>query len=247
MDEPKYVGRLPFSEPPGHPDANRDWHSVATEWVWENYFHGLGYLMHSYSRVEANLNLTISTFVKEKLRVAWSNSPDPELRIVEAKRSIERDELIQAILGAQRPAQAKETLKRLLRVTKAEPHVRTRVDEILSHFSTIGKFRDMLAHNAPDHDQTNKKQIFILRNTYLVNEKSKEMEFKFPSELLVRAAWDLANMPDFLSEVLWIIDYDDPLINPGGGRPPSYWELHGGWKCKASELTPPQRSHHAPR
>jgi hypothetical protein len=238
MSEHPYRGSLPFSEPPGHPDANRNWHSVGTEWVWQNYYHGLGYLMHSYSQVEATLNMTINGFVKAYFREPLTNNITSNEMQAYAMRSKKRDELLQAIVGTQRPAQAKETLKRILRVTGAETHVSERVDGILSHFSAIGAFRDLLAHNAPEHDKTNKSQIFIIRNTFTVNERKREVVFPFPAELLVRAAFDLAHMPDFLWEILNPSDE----VDPAGAKYPTLWDRYGGWKCRPSELTPPHKS-----
>lgn len=240
MTELKKRGRLPFTEPPGHPDANRNFHTCATEWVWQNYFHGLGYLMHSYARVEADLNVTINGLVKENLREKWSsNQMTEEERRARIAETEKKDAIMQALLGASRPATAMQTLRRLLRVMQTAPETLKRVEEILTHFSAIGSLRDRLAHIAPLHDQSNKDQWFYISNQFLVNENSKVSTYRFQSEMLVRAAWDLANIPDYLYEVLHPIDYSDQLIAPCGPRP-SQWEVNGGWSCKPSELTPPQ-------
>lgn len=230
MNTRPFVGRLPFSSPASDPDDSRDFRTHEPEWIWENYFFALGYLMHSYTRVEESLTIITASILDRKLNSFDASNPDHQ---GQDQKSNERSSLIKSVIGSQRADPALQGLRRLLRLLKASPSIVSDVERVLSHFSDIQFVRNQLAHGSPRHDMTNKDCWFVLENYLTAREPKDQKVLRFRSEMLVRMAWDLSRMTDLLYEATNRLFGPPTEIEKLVG---TEWDRGGPWTYKPSEL-----------
>src|SRR4051812_22603062 len=88
--------------------------------------------MHAFARVESHINLELNNFVLIRI----------------GPRQPGGDLIVDAILGPARIAALMDTIKRLLRVTKASKETKDEIDSIFNHLGEINGFRDAIVHNA---------------------------------------------------------------------------------------------------
>lgn len=236
------------------PDADRDFRTYIPDWLWAEYFSALGRLMHSFARVEDNLNLTLALMAEELVfppkyympPIAESERLTAQAMLKgqrEASLSIQRRAVLQAIVAGQRVAPLRDTIKRLLRVIGAEDSMRIEVDRILAHLSEIQFMRDRLAHNAAVPDMRNKEGWFGTSNQHTVRENEQWEIIYFKPAMLSDMARDLDVMPDLLYDCLHPEEHKLLMADPHYNKLMSSSEMqtfladrNGPWHYKPSQL-----------
>lgn len=143
--------------------------------VFSIYCAASGRFFHAYTAMEHELNLAIFAAVTRM-----------------TKRQ-KRKEVLLAVLGGQRMSPAKDTIKRLLRATKANPKRVSFVDQLFAQLGEIQFFRDRLAHNLTTltDDEPHK---FMNMNFAGIRELEKFEDIVFDVDALDSATNDLYAM-----------------------------------------------------
>ena len=139
--------------------------------------------MHAFARVESHINLELNNFVLIKIGL---RQPGGDL-------------IIDAILGAARIAVLMDTIKRLLRVTKASNATKEEMDSIFSHLGEINFLRDAIVHNAAYPAIYDGPGLHFTSNAYGVREAEKAMMIIFRLTDLQNLTRDLEVMQERIS------------------------------------------------
>jgi hypothetical protein len=145
---------------------------------WDQYYSALGRFMHEFGVTEDEINRVIQDFVIfDQLRLP-----------------VEKQLVAYAVLGSQRIATARDTLKRLLRVANAGDEVRVEIDRVLSQLGEIQFFRDRIAHAGafPDISAAGR---FVMTNQAAARETDQIEWISFTPQMLLDMAADLERMP----------------------------------------------------
>ena len=104
-----------------------------------------------------------------------------------------RKEVLLAVLGGQRMSPAKDTIRRLLRATKANAKRTGFVDKLFAQLGEIQFFRDRLAHNLTTLTE-GEPHLFINMNFAGIRELEKFEDIVFDVDALEAATLDLYAM-----------------------------------------------------
>ncbi|MYM23723.1 hypothetical protein GTP46_13805 [Duganella sp. FT135W] len=199
------------------PDASIPFRTYIPQQIWDEYYFALGKFMHCYGRAEGSLSATIRVFVGDRVT---PRHPDGYF-------------VVDAVLSSFRLSAAQDTIKRLLRVTKARSEVQEAAQQILSKFSEIQFLRDKIAHYGATPDMRNKDRWFSTGTT-MVNEYDKMELIYFKPQMLLDMADDLHLIPDLLN---YVISYDPAdTLTPDSPRAMVMVGDFGFWKSNSNEL-----------
>lgn len=98
---------------------------------WGAYYSALGEFLHEFSRMENSMNAYLAQVLADSIEID----------------SLRASLILRAAVGGQRLAPLRDTLKRLLRVTRAPAGTLAYVEVILKHVGDIHYLRDRLMHN----------------------------------------------------------------------------------------------------
>lgn len=143
--------------------------------VFSLYCASSGRFFHAYTAMEHELNLAIFAAVTRMTRRQ------------------KRKEVLLAVLGGQRMSPAKDTIKRLLRATKANPKRIRFVDCLFTQLGEIQFFRDRLAHNLTVLTE-GEPYLFMNMNFAGIRELDKFEDIVFDVDALDAASDDLHTM-----------------------------------------------------
>jgi hypothetical protein len=116
---------------------------------------------------------------------------------------------VNAVLGGMRMDAAKDTLKRLLRVSEAPQNIIGYVGRVCGHVTDVSYFRNRLTH----HQTTawfRKRGEFVNSDAGLAREYEKAVTFTFGYDALDAARYDLHAAMNYLDQA--IPDIGDPAI-----------------------------------
>jgi len=230
------------------PDADRDFRTVIPPALLEEYYSALGRLMHAFARAEDNLNLTVANIVGKhvfpesqyEVRIPDSWSRTSMLAAQKAASlSIQRSVVLKAVLGGQRLAPLRDTLKRVLKVIDADERMTAETNRILAHLGEIQFMRDKFAHNAAHADMTNKDGWFYTSNKQTVRADDDWEIIYFKPSMLVDMAFDLERIPDLLHKALELESHARLMLDPEYAalmEHPETREWLGPWRYKPSAL-----------
>lgn len=151
----------------------------------EKYFTALGHLQHAYTNLEVQLTCTIS----ELITVGYHPGEHAPLMA-----------RTQAVLGGMRMNDAKDTLKRLMRVSEAPPEVIDYLNQLLHQLSEIQFFRNRLTHYMTTR-RWKKRGQFLNTDMDVAKEDSKAVTFIFDYDALDAARHDLYLLSRILDEM----------------------------------------------
>lgn len=171
------------------------------------FFEAYGEFFYVYTDVEHYLNVIIR-------RVAFKHTVDEP----ESKR------LIAAVTGGSRMSPAKDTMKRIMRVLKADKGTRVHVDGLFAQLGHIQWLRDRLAHNLTEIEQG---PPFFNFDFALIREVDRAEDVAFGIEAIEAAVEDL----HFIGGEL--LSLDEALLPTGKPRP--FRPL--AWRYKPELLT----------
>ncbi|MQA21280.1 hypothetical protein [Rugamonas rivuli] len=201
---------------PIDPDADRGFRTYIPDAVWDDYFLSLGKFFHEYARMENVLNILLSNLLEEAVfpskyytppisdeeRIKWFHDSAAQRRGQEdAAMSLQRKAAVRAVLGSMRFKSMRDSFKRLLNVTNADPKVTGELERIFSHLGEIQFLRDRLAHNGATPDMTNKENWFSTSDSHTQNLQEKTSTIYFKAGDLLDMARDLHVIPDLIFEV----------------------------------------------
>jgi hypothetical protein len=114
---------------------------------------------------------------------------------------VEKQAIVHAILGGMRIAVARDTLKRLLRVTGAADSVCAEINRVLGQLGEIQFFRDRIAHNGafPDFENAGR---FYTTNQIAARETEQVEWISFTPAILLDMAHDLELIPYLIDMAL---------------------------------------------
>lgn len=144
---------------------------------WDDYYAALGRFMHQFSAMENGLNGYLAQFLA--LAIVPSDSPKAFL-------------IIRAAVGGQRMAPLRDSMKRILRITRASPQMRDKIDAILDHVGNLQFVRDRLAHNGAILVDRRGKVRVETSNSFTVREFEQLETLYFPIQMLLDMTADLA-------------------------------------------------------
>jgi hypothetical protein len=214
------------------PDAGRDFLTVVPQELWDRYYYALGRFIHMFARFEDSLNASINSFIGARV----------------TPRQPHDHRVVKAATGGQRLAPARDTLKRLFKVTiPLEPTAEQQTwfkardaefKRIFDHVGEIHYLRDRIAHNGAVPDMTNKDGWFYTANLITVRDFDQANLVYFKPQTLLNMADDLERIPDLISRLT------DPDIFNGLEQQfncdPSYQasqaRLCAPWRHKPSDL-----------
>jgi hypothetical protein len=186
-----------MSESPSLPDL-----------VFSLYCASSGRFFHAYTAMEHELNLAIFAAVTRM-----------------TKRQ-KRKEVLLAVLGGQRMSPAKDTIKRLLRATKANPKRLRFVDCLFAQLGELQFFRDRLAHNLTVLTEE-EPHLFMNMNFAGIRELEKFEDIVFDVDALDAATHDLHTMR------LLVATFFNHYVRDGSAAVPRL----PTWRYKPSMLT----------
>lgn len=146
----------------------------APERLQAEYFYALGRFMHSFSMLEVGVNDLITIHVADSISTDWAKL-----------------DLVKSIIGGLRFKPARDTLKRLPRVSRFDDETREEVDRIFKHVGEIHFLRDRLAHNAAGPVKVGDEWWFASSNQVNIREGEDLEVIRFTVEMLHNAADDL--------------------------------------------------------
>lgn len=194
---------------------------ITTEEEWQQYYAALGRLMFAFATMEEEVNRLLEGYVRNDLLALTKTPPRTA-------------EIIKALISGMRITAARDTLKRLLRVTDAPPSVEKDVTEILSHLTELTTLRDQLAHHAsfptmlPDG-------TFQTTNQSSAKEIMKIEWVAFHPRILLAAAEDLEQVPYRLN--LALRPSERARLSNLSSRREELELLSQPWRYKPGELT----------
>lgn len=202
------------------------------------YLHALGRFMHNFALLEVCINDIIVTLFMDEF--------DTQHRKIE---------LTKAAMGGFRFSVARDTLKRLLRITNADEATRSEVDRVLSHVGEIHFLRDRLAHNAAGPTKLDGLWWFGCTNRVNIRELKDLEILYFTVEMLNDAADDLSlaeqcitNATDAIQKVIEKMAVAaDPSFQPPSTEQPPPWRYkpsllrRGGPKSRRSQQSHQRR------
>ena len=98
---------------------------------------------------------------------------------------------VNAVLGGMRIDAAKDTLKRLLRVSQAPEEMIDYVNAICAHLSNVTYFRNRLTHYHTSASPRSKGHLFVNTDLGFAREYEKAVTFEFGYDALEAARHDL--------------------------------------------------------
>jgi hypothetical protein len=177
----------------------------------DEYYPALGRFIHMFGRAEYDLRATIANFITTRIRAI-----DPKDYVV-----------IKELTRRYTFSQARETLLRLMKVTKADPDTIEEVKAILQQFADIAEVRHKVVHISATPDDSNTEGWFSVID--LLSVQIEEIEqLKFRHESLLAMAHDLEFIPLRLAQVfipeIRVIYKRDPKMSAS---------VNGPWRFSA--------------
>ncbi|WP_314950974.1 hypothetical protein [Bradyrhizobium cosmicum] len=182
--------------------------------IWDDYYYALGKFIHMFARTEDSLHAVAANFLSARF----------------VARDVQDAFAIRAVMGPIGISAISDTLKRLLRVTKAPAPRQKDLAFVLNHLSVITTLRNRLAHNA-GYPDLNNRGWFSTSNSTAIREIEKNNNLHFSTQMLLDAASDvelIANVVHGIMEPTWIHtpppkpwNYDPAGVPAGYERLPS--------------------------
>jgi hypothetical protein len=168
------------------PGDDDDFRTHITPKEFEEYISALGLFMHMYGRAESDLTVSILNYVRARLT---PTNPGDHF-------------IIQALVGPQRFGPARDSIKRLMRISGATAEQHAEVKRVLDHLGDIQFLRDRIAHGSATPDLSKQGSWWGTSTLTSARELGSGEILYFTPQMLRAAAEDLKHIPDLLFEAL---------------------------------------------
>jgi hypothetical protein len=189
--------------PKKYPDPNpdMDFLTIPPEELENDFYYGVGRLVHNCGRAEAGLSDGLKLYIYEHVLPSMVLRQHP-INSEISKISLINREIIQSFISNMAVSNLKETYRKILKITKAPSFKIDELNRVFNHMSIISSIRNMICHNGGYADLGNKEGWYVISNSSTIDFAEKSHKLYLQPHMLLEMADDMWRIPDFIHYIL---------------------------------------------